>query len=45
MRYMLLRPLPFYDRFAIKEKRFWMNVLNIQDDNTFQMLVDKGWFK
>ena len=42
---MLLRPLPFYDKCQVKEKRFWMNVLNIQDDNTFEMLVNKGWFK
>lgn len=43
--YMLLRALPFYGKCEIKAKRFWMNVLNIQDDSTFQKLVKDGWFK
>jgi hypothetical protein len=42
---MLLRHLPFYSKGTIKEKRFWKNVLNIQDDQTFENLIEKGWFK
>jgi hypothetical protein len=43
--FMLLRHLPFYQKGDIKSKRFWMNVLNVQDDFTFDELIKKGWFK
>ena len=43
--YMLLRYLPFYEKLEIRPKRFWMNVLNIQDDSAFERLVEEGWFK
>jgi hypothetical protein len=43
--YMLLRPLPLYEKCTIHSKRFWMNSIGIADDKKFDELVKQGWFK
>ena len=41
---MLLNHLPYYEKGTIKTKRYWCNVIGI-DELEFDKLVIKGWFK
>lgn len=41
---MLLRPLPLYGKGEIRSRRYWRNVLGIEE-STFDKLIEEGWFK